>query len=186
LPSVGFSEGKDGLGNPVGFLGAIDGSVPDFSAPPSPIDGFGPVGWGGTGGLTPGPNGFGISGVTFLGVSTPDGFWPDLRLETSSLIVLIEDLYSLTGAGLGDAFDPNGFEEAEGGINGFGLGIPDDGGVNGLGEDGDLGIPLTGGPGGLFGIGGGVKGRGTPTGGDDGCGRGEPIGGMAGLDPRFD
>ena len=36
----------------------------------------------------------GNSGTTSLEMSTPEGFWPDLMLEISSLIVLIDDLYS--------------------------------------------------------------------------------------------
>lgn len=70
-----------GLGSSPGFLG-IDGIVgvggvgsgPVLSALPKPTAGLGPLGGKGSGAGAPGIGVFGISGVTFLGISTPRGF----------------------------------------------------------------------------------------------------------------
>ena len=71
-----------GLDNSSGFLGVgITGKGPVFSDFPSPIEEIGPPikGDGKGAGLgTPGV--VGISGVIFLGISIPDGFFPDFIL----------------------------------------------------------------------------------------------------------
>ena len=73
------------------------GRGPVFSALPKPMLEIGPIGSGAAGFLIPGIDGIWTSGVTFLGISTPNGFWPDLMLAISSVIVRIDDLYSWTG-----------------------------------------------------------------------------------------
>ena len=90
-----------GLGSSPGFLGidGIDGvggvgSGPVLSALPRPTADLGPLGGRGAGVGAPGIGVLGISGVIFLGTSTPRGFCPAFMLVISSPIVLIDDLYS--------------------------------------------------------------------------------------------
>lgn len=71
----------------------ILGKGPVLSACPRPTC-LGPPGAGVSNLGAPGKDALGASGVTFLGTSTPDGFWPDFILVMSSPMVLIEDLYS--------------------------------------------------------------------------------------------